>query len=121
VVHADDGLDEISIGAPTRVAELKDGEVREFTVTPEDFGLARSGLEALAVDSVEKSLATLRAVLADVPGPARDVVALNAGAAIAAAALAGTLAEGVAAARDALASGAARARLEALAELSNRL
>ena len=119
VVHAEDGLDEISTGAPTRVAELQDGAVRTYTVSPEQFGVGRSDSGALTVRSVEESLDTLRKVLAAVEGPARDVVALNAGAAIYAAGLCNNLEAGVHVASEVIASGAAKDRLEALVELTN--
>ncbi len=120
VVHAEDGLDELSIGAPTRVAELKDKRVKEYTVTPDQIGLPLTSREALAVDSVAASLAMMRSVLDNVPGPARDVVALNAGAAIYVAGLSEDLESGVSAARASIESGAARARLDALVALSQR-
>jgi anthranilate phosphoribosyltransferase len=119
VVHADDGLDEISIAAPTRVAELKDGEVSVYTITPEDFGLQRADLRAIAVTDAAQSLEMIRAVLGNQPGPARDIVMLNGGAAIYAAGLAPTLTEGVARAGAVIENGKARQTLEALVEVSN--
>jgi anthranilate phosphoribosyltransferase len=121
VVHAEDGLDEISIGAVTHVAELKEGLVHAYSLWPEQFGLVRGAVADLAVDSAADSLAMVRAVLDDTPGAARDIVLLNAGAAIYVAGVAPTLAAGIAAARQAVASGAARARLQALVDLSRRL
>lgn len=121
VVHADDGMDEISIGAPTRVAELKDGRVRVFTIQPEQFGLVRGDVKKLGVSSPTESLATIRAVFDNQPGPARDIVVLNAGAAIYVAGLATSLDAGVKKAIEAIASGAARAKLDALAALSKKL
>lgn len=121
VVHADDGMDEISIGAPTRVAELKDGRVRVFTIQPEQFGMARGDVKKLGVASPAESLAIIQGVLANQPGPARDIVALNAGAAIYAAGLAPDLPTGVKAAQAVLASAAARHKLEALVALSRKL
>ena len=118
VVHAKDGLDEISIGAQSEVAELKDGIVRRFSVQPEDFGLRRTPITELRVDGAEQSLAMIRSVLEDHPGPARDIVCLNAGAAIYAAGLATSLAEGVAKADAAIAGGEARNRLDQLVILS---
>src|SRR5210317_1362382 len=88
VVHAEDGLDEISIGSPTRVAELKDGGITVYTVAPEDFGLERADLSAVAVADAGQSLAMINEVLDNRPGPARDIVMLNAGAAIYAAGVA---------------------------------
>jgi anthranilate phosphoribosyltransferase len=121
VVHAEDGMDEISIGTPTRVAELRGGEISTYSVRPEQFGLERADLAHLVVQGPAESLAVIRGVLDDRPGPARDIVALNAGAAIYAADLAGSLAEGVQRALEVIADGSARARLDALIELSNRL
>ena len=120
VVHAEDGMDEISITAPTRVAELKDGEVRTYTVSPEDFGMQRATLDDLRVGSADESLARIRDVFADQPGPAHDIVCLNAGAAIYVAGLADTLAAGIDAARAAIAGGKAATVLQKLVEESNR-
>ncbi|WP_372717766.1 anthranilate phosphoribosyltransferase [Immundisolibacter sp.] len=121
VVHADDGLDEISLGAATQVAELKDGAVHCYSITPEQFGLNRVPSSQLAVPDVAASVALLRAVLGAQAGPARDIVALNAGAALYVAGLAPTLAAGVARAGEVLASGAPLTRVTALAELTQRL
>jgi anthranilate phosphoribosyltransferase len=118
VVHAEDGLDEISIGAATTVAELRDGVIRRFTVAPEQFGMRRVSAQALAVSSVQESLAVMRAVLDGQDGPAYDVVCLNAGAAIYAADLCAGMDQGVALAGEALARGAARDRLERLVALT---
>jgi anthranilate phosphoribosyltransferase len=114
VVHARDGLDEISIGDKTEVAELKDGAIRRYAIQPEQFGLQRTPISALAVAGAEQSLAVIRSVLEDHPGPARDIVCLNAGAAIYAAGLAESLADGVKKADAAIASGEARNRLDRL-------
>ena len=121
VVHAEDGMDEISVGAPTRVAELKDGRVRVFTIQPEQFGFVRGDVKKLAVTSPAESLAIIQNVLANQPGPARDIVVLNAGAAIYVAGLAPNLDAGVKKAAEVVASGAARAKLDALAALSKKL
>jgi len=118
VVHARDGLDEISIGDTTDVAELKGGEIHRYSIRPEDFGGARAPLASIQVAGPEESLAMLRAVLDDEPGPARDIVCLNAGAAIYASGCAPSLAEGVERARAVIASGAARERLERLRALT---
>lgn len=107
VVHADDGLDEISLATSTKVAELKDGDVRCYHVAPEDFGMHRQSLAPLKVASPAESLALIERVLAGESGPAADLVALNAGAALYAADCATTLAQGVTGARALLASGAA--------------
>jgi len=119
VVHADDGLDEISIGSATRVAELKNGEVTAYTIQPEDFGMQRADLSALKAEDAQDSLRIIRSVLANQEGPARDIVCLNAGAAIYAAGLAGSLAEGVARAAEVIASGEAAAKLEQLVAATN--
>jgi anthranilate phosphoribosyltransferase len=119
VVHSDDGMDEISIGAPTYVAELKDGEVSTYTIQPEDFGLQRGDLASLKVEDAAQSLAVIQGVLENQPGPARDIVQLNAGAALYAADLADSLAAGVTKAGKILASGAARAKLDELVRVSN--
>jgi anthranilate phosphoribosyltransferase len=111
VVHADDGLDEISIGAPTTIAELVDGAVRCYEVTPEALGVARGEVAALAVADGAQSATLLRAVLDGTRGPARDIVCLNAGAAIYAGGCAATLIDGVRRAAEVIDSGAARARL----------
>lgn len=118
VVHADDGLDEISIAAPTTVAELKNGEVFSYSVTPEQFGLPRANLADLAISDAQSSLAIIRAVLNNHAGPALDIVALNAGAAIYAADLADSLAAGVQRAQQVLADGSALTKFEALVAYS---
>ena len=111
VVHGRDGLDEISLGAATLVGEYKDGAIREYEIHPEDFGLTMASNRAMRVDTPEESRALLLAVLANVDGPARDIVMLNAGVALYAADVAPTMAAGVALAREALASGRALAKL----------
>jgi len=118
VVHSRDGLDEISIGDETQVAELKDGEIRCFSITPEEFGIPRASRDAIRVEGPQASLAMLRDVLEDRSGPARDIVVLNAGAAIYVAGVAANLAEGVQAADAAIRSGEARDRLERLVALT---
>ncbi|MFP4611263.1 MAG: anthranilate phosphoribosyltransferase, partial [Thiohalophilus sp.] len=118
VVHAEDGMDEISIGAPTHVAELKDGKVSSDTITPEQFGLQRADVATLKVETAEESLAVIKNLLNNQPGPARDIVLLNAGAAIYAAELVPTLEDGVRRAAEVIADGSAAAKLDALVELS---
>ncbi len=108
VVHAADGLDEISISTTTHVAELDGGEVREYTLEPEQYGIGRaSSLEAIRVDTAAESLAIIRRVYAGHSGPAADILTLNAGAAIYVARLTQSLASGIERAREILASGAA--------------
>jgi len=119
VVHARDGLDEISIGTPTQVAELKNGEIAEYVISPEDFGLITTDLDAVRVSSAGESLAMLRSVLNNTPGPARDIVALNAGAAIYTAGVVDDLVAGVARAQQVIASGAAAEKFQQLIDLSN--
>lgn len=118
VVHSADGLDEISLGAPTRVAELRDGRVEVREITPEQFGFERGRLDEIRVQDANDSLKLLAGVLADEPGPARDTVLLNAGAAIYVAGLAPDHAAGIELARAALRSGAARGKLEQLVALT---
>lgn len=112
LVSSDDGLDEISISAPTQVVEVRDGEVSEYSVAPEDVGLNRAAAEAIPGGDPDQNAQTTRAILAGEPGAARDLALLNAGAAIYAGNGAPTLADGVRAAERAIADGAAAATLE---------
>jgi len=121
VVHAEDGMGEISIGAPTHAAELKDGRVRTFTIQPEQFGMQRGDVARLAVAGPVESLAIIESVLNNKPGPARDIVALNAGAAIYVAGLAPDLGAGIQSALAVIASGAAKKKLHDLVALSKKL
>jgi anthranilate phosphoribosyltransferase len=111
VVYGRDGMDEVSLGAATLVGELKDGAITEYEVHPEDFGLTMASNRALKVETPQQSMAMLRAVLDNEPGPARDIVALNAGVALYAANVAASMADGVLLAREALASGKALAKM----------
>jgi anthranilate phosphoribosyltransferase len=113
IVHGLEGLDELSISGPTMVGELKDGSVREYMVAPQEVGLKLHNAAAIRVDGVEQSKAMVLAALGNEAGPARDIVALNAGASIYIAGLAPTLAAGVQKALATLASGAARKKLDA--------
>jgi len=119
VVHAEDGLDEISIAAATRVAELKAGVISSYSIVPEDFGMRRASLDGIAVQNAAESLAMIHAVFDNKPGPARDIVCLNAGAAVYVAGLATTLKQGVECAADTIAAGKARATFAGLIEASN--
>ena len=119
VVHAEDGMDEISISSPTHVAELKNGEVSSYTITPSDFGMETASLNELKVDSAEQSLATIQAVLSDQAGAARDIVCLNAGAAIYVSGCADSLPAGIEAARNAISSGKAATVLQELVARTN--
>jgi anthranilate phosphoribosyltransferase len=121
VVHSDDGMDEISIGAATQVAELKNGQVEIYRVEPEAFGFAKSHPGELCVESAADSLNVMQSVLNNEPGAARDIVCLNAGAAIYAADLASSLGAGVEKARDVISSGLAREKLEALVSFSQQI
>jgi anthranilate phosphoribosyltransferase len=114
VVSAEDGLDELSLSARTRVIEVADGRTAEWFVEPGQFGLAPAELETVAGGAPEENAAVTRAVLAGEPGPRRDLVLLNAAAAIYLGGLAGDLEEGVAKASDSIDSGAAAAVLERL-------
>ena len=111
VVYGRDGMDEVSLGAATMVGEFKDGAIQEYEIHPEDFGLTMASNRALKVETPEESKALLRSVLDDEPGPARDIVVLNAGVALYAANVAASVADGIALAREALASGKALAKM----------
>ena len=120
VVHAEDGLDEYSIASPTHVSELRDGVITDYVLRPEDVGLATSVLDPLRVASAHESLEKVREALTGQPGPARDIVALNAGAAIYLAGLAPTLKDGVARALEIQTSCAAWERLQAYAAFTQQ-
>ena len=111
VVYGRDGMDEVSLGAATMVGEYKDGGIHEYEIHPEDFGLTMASNRALKVETAEGSKALLCSVLDNEPGPARDIVLLNAGVALYAANVVPTMAEGVALARETLAAGKALAKL----------
>lgn len=123
VVHSEDGLDEISIAAPTYVAELKNGEVSEYTIKPEDVGVNTSSLDGLAVSSAQESLDLIKNALGkrttENAQKAADMIALNAGAAIYVSEVADSYATGVAMAQDAIGNGLALGKLKELVELSN--
>lgn len=121
IVHSEDGLDEISIGAATQVAELKDGVITEYRLQPEDFGMQQVDLSSLRVDSAQQSLEMIQAIFDGMPGPATDLLALNAGAAIYVAGIESTLAAGVVRAQSLLASGEVRAQLTQFIALSREL
>lgn len=125
VVHSEDGLDEISLASRTRVAELKDGEISEYHIRPEDMGIKAQAITDLQVADAAESLALIRGALGPSPGEratlARDMIALNAGAALYAADLAQTLAAGAEKALATMESGQALARMEQLAALSQQM
>ena len=120
VVYGKDGMDEISLGAATVIGELKNGEITEYEIHPEDFGLPMASNRALRVETPEQSMQMLMGVLNGEPGAASDIVALNAGAALYAANLADSLKGGLALARAAIASGAARRKLDELVAATHR-
>nr|WP_315475712.1 anthranilate phosphoribosyltransferase [uncultured Undibacterium sp.] len=121
VVWGRDNMDEVSLGAPTMVGELVNGEIREYDIHPEDFGLQMVSNRSLRVSGAEESKARILDVLNNVPGPATDIVSLNAGAALYGAGIADTIADGVKKAQAAIASGAALAKLNQLIEVTNQL
>jgi anthranilate phosphoribosyltransferase len=120
VVYGRDGMDEVSLGAATLVGELKEGQVTEYEIHPEDFGLPMASNRALKVETADQSRQMLVAVLDNQPGAARDIVILNAGVALYAANVVPTMREGVEKARAAIESGAAKARLAQLIAFSKK-
>lgn len=121
VVYGRDGLDEISLGGATLVGELRDGVIREYEIEPEDFGFQMASSRNLRVDNPEQSRAMVMEVLGGTPGVPRDIVVLNAGAALYAANVADSLQEGIERAREAVVSGAARAKMEAFVDATCKL
>ena len=121
VVWGRDNMDEVSLGAPTMVGELVNGEIREYDIHPEDFGLQMVSNRSLRVSGSEESKARILDVLNNVPGPATDIVSLNAGAALYGAGIADSIADGVKKAQAAIASGAALSKLNQLVEVTNHL
>ena len=121
VVHSEDGLDEISNSAPTDVVELKDGRITKYQLTPQQFGITPGVLAKLVVNSPVQSHDMMLSVLDNTPGPALDIVLLNAGAAIYVAGCAPDIEQGIGLARQAIASGAAQGKLQELAAFTTRL
>ncbi|MBC3874223.1 anthranilate phosphoribosyltransferase [Undibacterium flavidum] len=121
VVWGRDNMDEVSLGAPTMVGELVNGEIREYDIHPEDFGLQMVSNRSLKVSGAEESKARILDVLNNVPGPATDIVSLNAGAALYGAGIADSIADGVKKAQAAIASGAALNKLHQLVEVTHQL
>ena len=121
VVHSADGLDEISIADETYVAELRDGEITEYIITPEQFGMTRASLDSLKVSGSAESLVIVNALLAGEQSAAADIVALNAGAALYAANVADNLAQGIKAAQDVLSSGKGLEKLHELVALTRAM
>jgi anthranilate phosphoribosyltransferase len=121
VVYGKDGMDEVSLGAATLVGELKDGQIREYEIHPEDFGLRMISNRGLKVADAMESKAMLLEALANVEGTPREIVVLNAGVALYAANVAGSIADGIARARSAVASGAAQKKLEQFVATTRKL
>ncbi|HKR63725.1 MAG TPA: anthranilate phosphoribosyltransferase, partial [Thermoanaerobaculia bacterium] len=121
VVHSRDGLDEISVSAPTHVCEVRDGEVRAYDVTPEELGVGTHAIESLAGGDIPRNAEIARAVLEGEEGARQDIVAVNAGAALYVAGLAPSIRDGVAIARASIREGRALAKLRELAEISHEL
>ena len=121
VVYGKDGMDEVSLGAATVVGELKNGEITEYEIHPEDFKMGMSSNRALRVETPEQSKAMLLGVLDNTPGAARDIVILNAGAALYAANVSPSMADGLLKARAAIESGVAKVRLQQLVALTQQL
>jgi anthranilate phosphoribosyltransferase len=116
VVYGRDGMDEVSLGASTLVGELKDGEIKEYDIHPEDFGMTMASNRALRVETPEQSKTMLLGVLDNQPSAARDIVMFNAGVALYAANVAASVKEGIELARRALESGAAKSKLESFVQ-----
>ena len=121
VVHSQDGMDEISLNAPTDVAELKAGEITEYSIQPEDFGIPSQSVDSLVVSNAAESLALIRAALTGEPGPAADILALNAGAAIYVAGKSPDMAAGVKQAQAIMAAGTAWTLMNSLATKTQQL
>jgi len=121
VVHGEDGLDEVSIAAPTRIWELKEGKIDSYSLTPEDLGLTRASHDAIRGGSANENMVAMKLVLSGQKGPHRDVVLLNATAALVAGDAVKDLRQGIAVASETIDSGKAMEKLRALAELSQTL
>jgi anthranilate phosphoribosyltransferase len=121
VVHSQDGMDEISLQAPTDVAELKDGKITEYSIQPEDFGITSQAVDTLVVNNAEESLVLIKAALTGAPGPAADILALNAGAAIYVAGQSEDMVTGVKQAQAIMAAGTAWTLMNSLATKTQQL
>lgn len=121
VVWGRDNMDEVSLGAPTMVGELINGEIREYDIHPEDFGLQMVSARNLKVANAQESKQKVLEVLNNINGPAKDIVCLNAGAALYGAGVSASIGEGLIAARNAIESGAAKTKLEQLVQLTHQL
>jgi anthranilate phosphoribosyltransferase len=121
VVYGRDGMDEVSLGAATMIGELKDGEVREYEIHPEDFGLHMKSNRGLKVAGAAESKDMLLEALSNVDGTPREIVVFNAGTALYAAGVSSSIAEGIARARESVASGAAKKKLEQFVATTKKL
>ncbi len=121
VVHSQDGMDEISLAAATDVAELKNGQITEYSIQPEDFGINKQAIDSLVVDDAQQSLGLIQQALTGQPGPAADILALNAGAAIYVAGKATDMKSGTAKAREVMQSGKAWQLLQQLAQYTQTI
>jgi anthranilate phosphoribosyltransferase len=121
IVHGNDGLDEISISSPSQIWELKSGEIYEYTIAPEDFGMQQASSDEIRGGTAEENVEVMHKVLSGEHGPKRDIVLLNAAAALAAGNQADSLAEGLVIARESIDSGRASNKLQALIDLSQQL
>ena len=121
IVHGEDGLDEVTITGKTQVCELNNGGVKSYSITPEEFGLSRAGLDSLRGGTASENAALLRGIMAGTPGPQRDAVLMNAAAVLLAGDRVGTLRQGVALAQEVIDGGRALAKLEQLVEFSQSL
>lgn len=121
VVHSEDGLDEVSVAAPTHVAELKHGKIRQWTIDPQEYDMDHENLSGLEVNSAEDSLKVIRAAFDNVEGAARDIICLNAGAALLVAGVASSYADGVLLARSTIAQGLAQAKLDQFIEFTQAM
>jgi len=121
VVYCKDGMDEVSLGAATMVGELKNGEVREYEIHPEDFGLSMISNRGLKVTNANESRAMIVEALGNTNGTPREIVTLNAGVALYAADVAATIDDGIRLARETIASGAAKRKLEQFVGMTQKL
>ena len=121
IVHGNDGLDEISISGPSQIWELKSGEIYEYTIAPEDFGIQQASSDEIRGGVAEENVEVMHKVLSGEHGPKRDIVLLNAAAAITAGNQADSLAEGLVIAQESIDSGRASSKLNALIDLSQQL
>ncbi len=112
IVHSEDGMDEVSIFAPTYVSELNNGVITEYSINPSEYGFAPSNLDAIRVQSPEESIAMMKSALSGTPGAAHDIVAMNSGVALYTLGLSESIADGVRQAREVIASGAPLAKIE---------